>query len=290
MEKQHRINWRKGMEITPKIFIQSDNYHIAARQLLERLLASRSYGLFPNSNFMVDYELHNNHIEVKISDCIALLKDGYVINVQDKTSFKSEFPLDETAGYYVVLSAIPDDKKQIDENALHIVSQYELSFKKTNETIESGIPVLKICRKQSDWEVDANYIPPAIALNSVPSLINKYTDIKNVIYRIIDYYAKNDVNYLHLMMLQIELNNFSDKESPERLTVLMQKFCWIFQEYLKTVKEIDTLQNIKKFMALLYNHHEIAQILDTGYESLIEIVKILEAEPKEIPEIEEINV
>ena len=290
MEKQHRINWRKGMEITPEIFIQSDNYHIAARKLLERLAASRLYGIFPNSNFMIDYELHNNHIEIKISNCIALLRDGSVINIQDKTSFKSELPLDETSEYYGILSVIPDNKQFIDENALHIVSQYELSFKKTNETIETGIPVLKIFKKQEEWEADTNYIPPVMALNSVSSLMNKYLDIKNVIHKIIDYYDKNDVNYLYLMLLQIELNHFSDKESPEALMLLMQKFCLIFQEYLKTVKEIDTLQNMKKFRDIAYHHHEIAKILDTGYEYLIEIVKILESKPVEIPEIEEINV
>ena len=290
MEKQHRINWKKGMEITPEIFIKSDEYHIAERQLLGHLLASRLYGLFPNKNFMIDYELHNNRITVQISDCMALVSSGYVINIQNKTAFNSELPLEETAECYVVLSVIPDDKQTVDENALHIVSQYELSIKKTNEPVVHGIPVLKIQRKQSDWETDTNYIPPAIALNSVPSLMNKYIEIKNAIHKITGYYAKNDANYSLLMLLQLELNNFSDKESPETLTLLMKKFCWIFQEYLKTIEKNDTSQNTKKFIDISYNHHEIAKILDTGYESLMDTVKILEAKPKEVPEIEEINV
>jgi predicted component of type VI protein secretion system len=275
MNKQQRINWKQGMEITPEIFIESDNYHIAERQLLGTLLASRLYGIFPDSKFTMHYEIHNQEIVIQISNCIALLSNGDVINIQRNISFNKALPIDETAEYYAILS-----QKHIDENELHIVPQYDISFKKTNEPIDNGIPVLKLFRN----DVDANYIPPSIALNSVDLLMNKYIEIKNIIHKTFNYYPENDLNYLLLTLLQLELNNLSSKESPETLVQLMKKFCLVFQTHLK----IGPLQSVKKFTDILYNHHEIGKTLDTGYAGLMEILQILETEP--IPEIEEIKI
>jgi hypothetical protein len=284
MKQPQRINWKTGMEITPEIFIESDEYHIAERQWLGTLLASRYYGIFPNSNFKIDYEFHHNQIVVSISDCTALVSSGEIINIKHKTSLSKELPVEEMSACYAVLSA----NQQIDESELHIVPQYDISFKRTNEPMPSGIPVLKLFKKTTDWEVDTNYIPPCIALNSVPSLMDKFDDIKNVINKIMHYYAENDSNYLVMMMLQLDFNHFSHRESPEALTIMMKKFCRIFQTHLKIVNETEILQSVKKFTDLLYNHCEIEKVLETGYASLMEILKILSAEP--IPEIEEIKV
>jgi uncharacterized protein (UPF0248 family) len=275
------------MEVTPEIFIESDEYHIAERQLLGKMLASHSYGIFPNSNFKIEHELHNNQIEIQISDCTALVRSGSVINIQNKTSFSKELPTDEISECYVVLSVNYDDKI-IDESEMHIVSQYFLSFINTDEPVENGIPVLKIYKKTSSWETATNYIPPSIALNSVNLLMNKFIEIKNVINKILHYFNEKDSDYLLSMLLQIELNNVSSQESPETLIRMMKKFCLVFQAYLKTVKKNDPLQSVKKFMDVLYNHHEINAILDLGYASLMDILKILEVEPA--PEIEEIKV
>jgi predicted component of type VI protein secretion system len=288
MEKQHRINWKKGMEITPEIFIESDNYHIAERQLLGELIASHKYGIFPNSNCIIDYELQDHYISVKISNCTALVSAGDIIHIPDKISFNPSLPIEELSECYAVLSLRPDDKKHAAEpDALHIVSQYEIAFKKTNEPIKNGIPVLKIYKKQSEWNVEPNYIPPTIALNSLPSLMNKYAEIKDIIHKIIGYYDKNDSHYALLMLLQLELNHLSSKESPETLILLMKKLTWIFQEYLKTIKKIEPLQIINNFIHTSYNHYEIKNLLDSGYEGLKEAVALLESKP---PEIEEINV
>ena len=288
MKKLQRINWKQGMEITPEIFIESDDYHIAERQLLGTLLSAHCYGLFPNSKFTMDYELHNHQIAVSISDCIALVNSGYVVNIQNKTSFNKELPTDETVECYVVLSVILNDHKFTDESGLHLVSQYDISFKRTNEPIENGIPVLKICRQNASWEAVHGYIPPSIAINSIDSLENKYVEIKNIIHKILAHYAEKDSNHLLLMLLQLDLNNFSSKESPEALTLMMKKFSSIFQSCLKTGKEIESLPEVRRFVESAYNHNEIGKILDIGYASLMEILKILDTKP--MPEIEEIKV
>jgi len=288
MKNQQRINWKQGMEITPEIFIESDHYHIAERQMLSALLASRGYGIFPNSKFTIDYELHNNKIEIRIANCIALTKNGDVINIQQNTSFIKELPIDEVSECYAVLSLVHQAQKQTDESELHIVPQYDISFLSTNELIENGIPVLKLLKQNSAWEIDAHYIPPAIALNALHSLTNKFIEIKDIIKKIIGCYPEKDAHYLTLMMLQIELNNFSSKESPETLIMMMKKFCFIFQTFLKNVKEMEPLQSVKTFMDILYNPNEIEKTLVQGLQSLMEILKIFEVAPA--PEIEEIKV
>ena len=288
MKIQQKINWKQGMEITPEIFTESDNYHIAERKLLGTLLASHSYGIFPNSKFSIDYEIHNQEMTLRISNGMALVKNGEVINIQENISFSKELPVNEAVECYVVLSVIHNDKKQPDENALYVVPQHDISFVKTNDLIENGIPILKICKKTLSWEIDVHYIPPSMALNSLPSLMNKYIEIKDIICKIIDNFAEKDANYFMATLLQLDLNNFSSQKSPEALTQLMKKFCLIFQTYLKNVKKIEPLQSVKKFIDFLYNHNEIEKIIDVGMISLTEILKIIETRP--VPEIEEIKI
>jgi len=286
MKQQHRIHWKKGLDITPEIFIASDNYHITERHLLGRFLATKGYGILPENNFYIEKNIDNQRLSIQKIECLAISKDGYVINIQKDTSFQKELTLTEPTEteLYVVLTVNPSPTT-VDEKELYIYPEYNFIFKNTKETIEQGIPVLKIYKNHSYWEIDNHYIPPSFALNSLDTLKHKYIEIKDVINRIIEKIPENDTLYLPIIMLQLELNSYSLQKTPEELTLLMKKFCRIFQLYLKTAKEIEESYNMKKFMTEPYNHNEIEKVLRSGFENLFEIHRILDEKPEEIFEI-----
>lgn len=287
MKKKVRIDWKTGLDITPEVFVNSDNYHIAERNLLGRFLAFRSYGILPNSQFYIEKNIDDNRLYIIELECIAMTHNGCLINIQRDTPFKKEVRLNEAGTeFYVVLRVHPYLPDNVDELSEYV--EYEFALKEIDETIENEIPVLKIIKNYQHWEIDENYIPPAVALNVVDSLRYKFVEIKDIVNKIIAKLPENDALYLQCMMLQVELNNYTTQESPQEFVLLLKKFCWIFQSYLKTAKNMEYLPVIQTFIKEEYNHNEIAKMLRLGWESLEDVNQKIEEKPVEEEQEEEI--
>jgi len=282
MEKKVRIDWKTGMDITPEVFINSDNYHISERSLLGRFLAFRSYGILPELPFHIEKNIENNCLHINNLECLAITGDGYIINIQN---YKKELKLNEMGtAFYVVLTVNPYLPPNTNELSDYV--EYGLVLKEIDKTIENGIPVLKIIKNNQGWEIDETYIPPAISLNAVTRLKEKFAEINNIIHELTAKIPEEDALYWQCVMLNIELNNYTLQEEPKEFLLLMKKFCRIFQEYLKTVKNIESLPSIQRFMNELYNNLEIGKLLQWCLDSLEDIKQKIEEQPVEEPEEE----
>lgn len=51
MNKYNKIDWKTGMEITPQVLIDADNFHIEQQNLIRRLQVMPCYGLLPESAY-----------------------------------------------------------------------------------------------------------------------------------------------------------------------------------------------------------------------------------------------
>jgi predicted component of type VI protein secretion system len=288
MKKLNRTHWKKGIVITPESFLGMDNYHIAERIMLGRFLTSRSYGILPAQNFYVEKTLVNNRIYIKNLECRAITQDGYMINIPSDKPLEKEIELSNIAPeLYVVLTVNPFLPE--DESKLSNFIEYDLELKKTNEKTENGIPIIKLIQEQQSLMIDQTYIPPSIALNSVEILLKKYTEIKNTVNSIIAKIPDNYSFYSHLIMLQLELQNYSSHESPEQFVLLLKKFCWIFQSFLKSTKKIEEFPVLQRFMAESYRHNEIEKVMHSGLQSLTEFNEMIEAKPKVVEDVFEIK-
>ncbi len=270
MEKHHRIDWKKGMDITPEILIDSDNYHIAERYYLGLFFASRLYGILPGRKFCIEKDIDNNYLYIKRLECLAISCNGQIMNVRSDTHFNKKLHLEKAAssGLYVVLTGDP----------YSLTPEYELTLKATGESIENGIPVLKIYQSGQHWEIDDNYIPPSIALYSIDVLKQQYVNIKEKLDYIVEKLPKNSKIYLQITLLKLELDNYSMRESPQELTLLLKKICWTLNWHIKTSKKINRLPNVKDFIDEPYNHNEIWAMVHQGLESLAEIDRQIEKE------------
>jgi len=288
MEKQYRINWKKGLNITPEIMTSSDNYHVAERNLLGAFIASRLYGILQDSKFYVEKEINNNYLIINKLSCYAITSEGAIISIPKEMNFKKELLLSEINGdeFYVVLSVNPSNIIPEDENALHIFPDYYLSVQRTSETIMYGIPILKLTNN-GYWEIDRNYIPPSVSLCSSDILLQKYFDVKNLIHKIIEMIPNSDTDQLLLKFLKFELNEFTQKKSPEDWLLLMKKYCWIFYSHLLNENKIDETSNVMRFFEEKYNPNEIGKSLQLGYDCFDMIYTILNTKPvEEVPEFE----
>jgi len=289
MEKHNRINWKRGLLITPEILIASDNYHISERNLLGAILASRSYGILPDSEFYLEKEIVSNCLTIKNLNCFAITKEGTMIGIPKALAFKKELPLHETIGneFYVILSVNQKGMASEDDNKPFIYPDYQLSLKKTSETVDCGIPLLMI-KNDSHWEIVRNYIPPSISLNSTEGLLRKFADTKNLINQIIEKYPNNTPEFFQINLLKLELNDFSPQKSPEEWTLLMKKFCWFFYSHLKNENKIEGSRLMHGFINEPFNPDNIEKTIQGGFDSFAEIDKIFDIQPVE--EIEEIEI
>ena len=273
MEKHNKIHWKKGLDITPEILIASDNYHIAERNLLGRFFAFRLYGILPGRKFYIEKDIDNNNVYIKNLECFAITNDGYIINIQRDTPFSKELSLKEAMGaeLYVILTVDP----------YAITPEYNLALKRVGETIENGIPVLKIYKNNQCWEIDNNYIPPSIALYSVDTLKQQYSGIKNRLSHITEKLPENDMICIQAMLLKLELDNYCLQESPQELVSLLKKICWTLKLHLKTSKRMNELPDAEKFIEEQYNHNDIEKTLRLGVDSLAEIDRKIDEKPIE---------
>ena len=294
MEKHHKIYWKKGLDITPEIFIASDNYHIAERNLLGRFSAFRLYGILPGRKFNIEKSIDNDNVYIKNLECLAITPNGYIINICQDMPFNKKLSFTEVAGeeLYVVLTTNPYSIIPSENEENRVCPQYDIVLKRTQETINDGIPILKIYKNSAYWEIDNNYIPPSIALYAVDMLKQRYAEIKNEIDCIIEKLPENDAFYLQTMMLQLELNNYSLQESPQEFVLLLKKFCLSFQLYLKRTKNMDDMPVLKRFMEEDYNHLEIGDLLKLGFKCIVAVNQEIDEKPiieEEIEEVEEIE-
>jgi hypothetical protein len=279
MENYSKIDWKKGLDITPEIFIRSDNYHIAERNLLGRFLAFRTYGILPNSRFHIEKNIENNSISVRNLECTAITNEGYLINVKSDTHYPRITNISETDSELYLVLTIDPYALLVDERGVATTQMYGFVFKKMDEPIEKGIPILKIFKESQGWRIDDNYIPPAVALNAVNDLKQKYIEINNLLSIILEKFPEEE---MQLMMLHLEMNNYSMQASPQEFVLLLKKYCLIFQRYLKTAKNMEESSVYKKFMEESYNHLEIGNVLKTGFACLTMINQNIDE--KTVPE------
>jgi len=282
MEKYNKIHWAKGLDITPEIFIDSDNYHIEERNLLGCFFASRLYGISPDRKFHIRkrIDIHTFTLFIDDLECLAITPNGCVINIQSGTPFNKKVNLKEATGeeLYVILTVHPHAIVPVDEKGLYAEQKYDFVLNSMEETIGDGIPVLKIYYDNDNqcWEIDDSYIPPSIALNSVDTLMEQYHEIKNKLDSIIEKLPEDNLTCMQALLLQWEFDNYCLQGPPQELTLLLKKICWVLKLYIKSIKKTDKLHDTIRFIGEEYNHNDSAMLLHWGYKSLKEIDRIID--------------
>jgi len=290
MEKHHKLNWKTGLDITPEIFIASDNYHIFERNLLGYFLSCNLYGTIPDGKFYFEKKIENNKLFINDLECSAISRYGYLIRIDKDKIFNKELDLSKAneTKYYVVLTVNPYSVISTNKEEDFVYPEYNLALITAKESIENGIPILKIFREGSSWAIDKDYIPPAISINAIDTIVQLFNRIKNETNFIIDKIPENYLFYPQLIMLQFEMNNFSLQETPKELILIMKKFLRIFQLFLKNTKNMENLPELIHFLEEKYNHLEIGNLLKLGINSLMLVNQKIDEKP--VDELMEIKI
>jgi len=245
MSKYNRINWQTGMEITPQVLIDADNFHIERQNFIWRLQVMPCYGLLPESNFQANISLEGDTLTIKNLVVNAITPQGELIE------------MNEHGRKYVI-----NDLNQIIYQSYIALPNFQIVENPLDNTF--CVPIAKI---NNNNNLDYNYIPPCVSINSNQNLVKIYVEICNIT-TIIMTQIKGQEKYkaisLPLSMLELELKNYSKFESPDQLFILVKKMALLFSETLE-------IENIAKFLNETYCHTEIYKMFSIVLECLREL-------------------
>jgi len=251
MSKNNRINWQTGMEITPQILTDADNFHIEQQNLIRRLQVMPCYGLLPESNFSANFSIEGDRLIVKNLVIQAVTPQGELIEIDEQGK---EYAIQNIYQSYIVLPNFQTVENPLDNTFC--------------------MPIAKI----KDNYLDYNYIPPCVSINSHQKLVDIYTEICEIISRIIEQIKEQERYkpiFLPLSLLALELKNYSKFESPAELFLLVKKFAMLFDEALT-----------ENLLNETYCHTDIYIIFSIALNCLRE----LEAKTMEEPKIKRIPI
>lgn len=281
MKNYNRIFWEKGLDITPEILIESDNYNAQQHNIIRKISTLQSYGILPESKFLIKPTINNDILSIHISNCSAITSHGYLININNHIALK-EIKLYECTNedHYIILRVQPYDIESAGENTPYAQPKYDVEIKEARKEIEDGIPILKISRINKCWEIDADYIPPSVSICSNENLTAKYAKITDKIIEISGKLLDDNYTSLQIKLLEIELKNYSLYESPFELVNTLKKIMAIIELYFQKTLNINDLIQAKEFIEKKYSHNEIAIILAFCMECLDVINQKLDEKPE----------
>jgi hypothetical protein len=275
MKKYKRIRWESDLDITPEIFIETDNYHIEQQSITARLNSFRLYGVLSGTVFQIVYKINNDVVFIDELYCTAVTKSGYIIDIQNNI-VNQEINLAELdiGTYYAVVRGNPFQPN----------SEYHIEIQETPQNEGSAISILKIYYNTDSkcWEIAKDFTPPHISLSTSNELIQQYNDIKNELSIAIQELPIEEIALFQLQLLEKELLNYTMQESPAELALLLKKTTALFKLYLEKTKKMNEtlLSLIESFIQTPYVHDDIFPILQSGVSCLEEINRKLGAKPE----------
>jgi len=246
MNTHNRIHWQTGMEITPQVLTDADNFHIEQRNLIRRLQVMPCYGLLPESDFNADISIKGDTVIVKNLLIHAITSQGEQI-----------------------------DKEYVEEDMSQYVKDSLLYLDNT-----FAMPIAKI----NSQIVDCDYIPPCISINSNKKLLDIFAEIcekTSTIAEQIKEQEKYKPLLLPFLLLELELKNYSTFESPNTLFLLMKKIAMLCKLNIP-----ETLENTELLCNEIYCHTDMYSVFSVVLGCLYELEeKTLEEEKPKIQRI-----
>ena len=182
-----RICWKKGMRLSDDILRASD---ICTEELVGNafaLAAAGRFGLFPSSEpFELSLEINKGIVDVLSINCLAITKDGHLIDVHYDTQYTNTFDtrvqIPEASGEKEFILTINAENQQWkDTNDGYEKPVYTFSLIRENSPVPANaFPVARIVDDYG-WRIDdLDFVPPCLFLTShrkYVELLKQFVDV-----------------------------------------------------------------------------------------------------------------
>ena len=275
MAKYNKINWQTGMEVTPQILINADNFQIEQQNTIRRLQIMPCYGLLPQSIFNADISIEGNILSIKNLVIHAITPQGEVIDINEQGKEPYRLDLNQYSSPQAYIALNYSDFNSMEKDALCLTNNPD------------GEASAVIIAKISNNIISSNYIPPCIAINSHYGLLESFEEIKRMAESIVMQIKVQDrykPMFLPFLLLELELKSYSAFKTPADLFLLIKKLASIFKLNIAEVP-----QNIEMLVNETYCHAEIYNMVRLLLDALCEMEEMTKA-PVEAPKIQKIQI
>ncbi len=170
------IVWKKGMRLSDELFRTADELTWAHIGQALQLAAGGSFGLFPGSHtFHVELGLRSNFVEVDSLECLAITRNGNLLDAHWDSKFTSNFdtriPLPKEniqSSYYLIIS-VPANEKRVTSDGF-CEPAYSLSLMESDSALpDNAFPIARLVYDYA-WRIDdLDFVPPCLYVSSHPA-------------------------------------------------------------------------------------------------------------------------
>lgn len=297
-----RICWKRGMRLTDVILRASDENNVMMVGKALGLAAGGRFGLLPSSlrPFELTLNIMNGYVDVESLKCLALTKDGQLIDVKYDTRFTN---------FYDTRVKIPDDIKD-EELFLAVIASTE-EWKEVNDGFEESVysfslygsnslipddamPIAKIVKhKQYGWHQDeVDFVPPCLFLSSHPKFEGQLQQFSSALsamdQKIRETVAAGANEAIRILwpitqQLMIETSKECDLMTPMMLLSNVQKCvsAFVCACSMDSSLELENAGQLWDYVAAPYNFKDVYRKIQEGISvclSISEQVELLKAE------------
>lgn len=276
MQINNKIDWKRGMEVTPATFIEADNHHDSIRRLYRQLIAPMAYGLIPQSDFELKYAFKDSHLILEKVSCTILDTEGHLLQLTKGTAV----PLPKTAQGVCYLAVSFDGENHIEENGVPYVEdscKYQI-INLLNPDSLSPFPILKLYAGPESWEV-LDFIPPCYTLSAHPELTDLSHQCKQCLQKLWTLLGKKERGeaFFQLGCLLVEMTNAAHIDTVAAFVSRLKKIVFALQNnHLLDESDSGLLDKAETFVWQEYNPNSIFETIQEALSFIHSALALLE--------------
>lgn len=278
MKTVNRIDWRRGMSIGAKAFIESDNYHIFINKIAQFMAYPSAYGLVPGYEF--ELECHIGHNQFVIDKVACIFIDSYSRIIQLTQGSTLNLQALSPGVYYVAVSL--EQEKHVEIGGLPYLEQipkYQIMnlFDSTEQPL---FPLAKIEYSEGRWQV-CDFIPPCCAVCSHHMFIELARQCKQRLGELLTLVEKQERSGAvdQLAFLYIELTDAVRNETAVDFITRLKKIVFALKTcHLVEDANVALWEKMKAFVWKEYNQNLIFETIQEALSYMVESIRFLTQE------------
>lgn len=271
------------MRLTDDIMRASDE---ATTTQISNALALASvgrFGLLPGSRrFQLSLKLNANSVEVQTLDCLAVTRDGSLIDAQINTKYtdyinKSVYIPDDKGNRELFLTISVDPKQWKETLNGFEEPDYAFDLVGVNSPIpDNALPLAHLYQGANGWYVDEeDFLPPCLFVSSHPSYVEllnqflqKLSEVEGKVFRLIQpgSHEAFRIFWPFAQQILIDTDKNRDTMTPMALLGSIQKFVDIFTAacHLDQYLNLSDAETFRNYALAPYNYMNVYPMIKEG--------------------------
>lgn len=165
MNINSRIDWKAGMAISARTFVQMDKNLAWRQQVANRASNGNQFGLIPFTEFKCQWGFVRNKLEIEHLSCMALLPSGKILHIDEKALVS--IPLVYGDEYYLACGCGEGETSFEIEDVPFVRPEVTYGIYQLKELEGKDLlPIMKFKVNEGVFSIDEGYIPPCLHLSS----------------------------------------------------------------------------------------------------------------------------